>query len=172
MIRKLCVIVGAAVLFAGAPQQAQGQVLLGPSVAFSSEYDFGVGATLMFGLPSVTPGLGVMGDFYIYFPDNFDYWEFNANATYDIQVRNSKVAPFVLAGLNIGHASVAVDGIPELPDFDFSDSTTDIGFNLGGGIAFDVGKFRPRVTAKVILGGVESGAFAVMGTLPFVIAGD
>ena len=172
MIRKLSVVIAAVVLFAAAPQQAQSQVLLGPSVSFSSEYDFGVGATIMFGLPSVTPGLGVMGDFLIYFPDNFDYWEFNANATYDIQVKNSKVAPFVLAGLNVGHASIDYEGGSELPDFDFSDSTTDIGLNLGGGIAFNVGKFRPRVTAKVILGGVESGAFAVIGTLPFVIAGD
>jgi hypothetical protein len=170
MIRKLSVVVAAVVLFAAAPQQAQSQVLLGPSASFSSEYDFGVGATIMFGLPSVTPGLGVMGDFLIYFPDNFDYWEFNANATYDIQVKDSKVAPFVLAGLNVGHASLDIG--EDYPDFDFSDSTTDIGLNLGGGIAFNVGKFRPRVTAKFILGGVESGAFAVIGTLPFVIAGD
>ena len=167
MIRKLSVIVAVGVLFAAAPQQAQAQVLLGPSAAFSSEYDFGVGATIMFGLPSVTPGLGAMGDFYIYFPDGFDYWEFNANATYDIQVKNSKVAPFVLAGLNVGHASAGYS----IGEESYDDSTTDLGLNLGGGIAFNAGKFRPRVTAKFILGGVNDG-FAVMGTLPFVIAGD
>ncbi len=174
MIRKLSVVVAAVVLFAAAPQQAQSQVLLGPSASFSSEYDFGVGATLMFGLPSVTPGLGVMGDFLIYFPDVIDYWEFNANATYDIQIENAKVAPFVLAGLNIGHGSVDAIDFDD-PDFSYEfdgDSSTKLGLNLGGGIAFNVGKFRPRVTAKVILGGIESGAFAVIGTLPFVIAGD
>lgn len=160
-MRKLVTVVGAAALFSIAPLSAQGQVLLGPTLAFHDDLDFGIGATVGFDLPSISPGVGFMGDFIIFFPDGIDYFEINLNGTYDFPLEDSTVLPFVLAGLNIGRASVDFAGV--------SASNTDVSLNLGGGVGFDAGNMRPKVGGRFALG--DGTAFVVFATLPFRVGG-
>jgi hypothetical protein len=133
---------------------AEAQVTLGPTIAFHGDADFGIGATVGVPLPSLAPPMSLMADFIYFFPDGeVDYWELNGNLTYDFPLQETTVVPFVLAGLNIAHASVS------------EASDTDLGLNLGGGIAFDLGRFRPSVGLRVELSGGDD--FVLFGTLPF-----
>jgi hypothetical protein len=161
-MRKFVTVVGAAALFSLVPLSAQGQVLLGPTLAFHDDADFGIGATVGFDADNITEGFGFMGDFIYYFPEFGDFLEFNANATYDIPLEGSTVLPFLLGGLNFARYSFEVLGI--------SGSTTDVNLNLGGGIAFDAGSLRPKAGLRLIVGG--GGGFVIFATLPFVVGGN
>lgn len=146
----------ATALFAFAPVSVQGQATLGPTLALGDEVDLGIGATLGVPLTSLGTGVGFMGDFLIFFPDGpVDYFEFNANLTYDFPLQETTVVPFVLAGLNIGHVS--------------SDSfdDTDLGLNLGGGIEFTAGRFRPSAGIKFEVDGGPDYVFFI--SLPFAL---
>jgi hypothetical protein len=161
-MRKLVTVLGAAALLSFVPVAAQAQVLIGPTLAFHDDFDFGIGATVGFDLPSIAEGAGFMGDFIYFFPDGFDYFEFNLNGTYDFPIEDSTVMPFVLAGLNIGRVSVDIGGLG-------SASNTDVALNLGGGVAFDAGSFRPKVGGRFAFG--DGTGFVVFATLPFDVSG-
>ena len=145
-----------------APSMVQAQTTLGPTLAMHDDGDLAIGATLGAPMASLGEGIGLMADFLIFFPDAGSYFEVNANLTYDFPLENSTVVPFVLAGVNIGHASVdtGVTGVGTVSD-------TDAGLNVGGGIAFDAGNFRPSVAGRFRLGGGTG--FVVFATLPFVL---
>ncbi len=161
--RTLTGVVAAAAFLVFAPASAEAQIYLGPQIAFHDDADLGIGAGLEFDLPSVQPGLGYMGDVIIFFPgDDFDYFEINTNVTYDLPLEDAAVVPFVLGGLNIARASF------ESPGEGGGDSDTELGFNLGGGVKFDAGSLKPRVSARAVLGGSES--FTIWASLPFRIA--
>ena len=166
MLRKVTAVLGAAAVFALAPLPAQSQIYLGPEVAWNDDADLGVGAGVEFDLPSLYPGLAFHGDFLYYFPgDDFDFFEFNFNLTYDLPLEDVAVVPFALAGLNVGRASVDAD--LDIPGID-SASNTDVGLNLGAGVKFNAGSFQPRIAARFVLGGYES--FTVFAFLPFRLA--
>ena len=177
MHRKLMSVLVVAALFIAAPQAVFGQVYLGPEVAWNDDFDIGIGAGVEFGLGDVTSGLGLYGDFLWFFPGDVDlgsigkvsqdYFEFNANATYVFPLKDSSVTPFALAGANFGNANIDYEGFGE--DIDSSDDGFKVGVNLGGGIQFNLGDFRPRVGARFVLGGYET--FTVFGFLPFQIGG-
>ncbi len=152
-MRKISVPLALLAGLAFATGSAEAQITLGPTLAFHDDADFGIGATVGVPLPSLAPAMGLMADFMYYFPDGFDYWELNGNLTYDFPLEGSSVVPFALAGLNIGHYSVS------------EASDTEMGLNIGGGIAFELGTFRPNVGLKFELGNEE--AFVLFGTLPF-----
>ncbi len=159
MGKRLSGVVAFAVL-AMTPSLSQGQATLGPTLAWGdSNLDLGIGATLQAPLPELGAGLGLMADFIIFFPDGpADYFEFNGNLTYDFPLANSTAVPFALAGLNFGRKSGGG-----------SNSDTEIGLNLGGGIRFDAGSFRPTVGAKFEIDGRD--AFIVFASLPFKLGG-
>lgn len=163
MLRKVTAVFGAAVVFALVATPAQSQIYLGPEVAWNDDADFGIGAGVEFDLPSLYPGIAFHGDFIYYFPDGFDFLEFNANLTYDFPLEESSVVPFALAGLNIGRVSID----SESPGIDGA-SETEVGLNLGGGIKFNAGSFQPRVAARFVVAGYES--FTIFALLPFRIA--
>lgn len=160
-MRKLVSGLAAAAFLALAPMTAEAQVQLGPTLAIHDRFDVGIGATLSGQAPSLGQGVGFMADFVFYFPDVDDYFELNGNITYDFPLENSTVVPFVLGGLNIGRRSFEVNGREE--------DNTEVGINLGGGIVFDAGTFRPSVALKVDVGGYEG--FVVFATLPFQVGG-
>lgn len=160
-MRKLVSGLAAATFLALAATTAEAQVQFGPTLAIHDDFDVGIGATLSGQAPSLGQGVGFMADFVFYFPDAGDYFEVNGNVTYDFPLENSTVLPFVLGGLNIGRYSVEVLGEDR--------SNTEVGINLGGGIAFDAGSFRPSVAVKVDIGGYEG--FVVFATLPFQVGG-
>lgn len=160
-MRKGLIGIVAVAVFALVPGQVQAQATLGPTLAYHDDADIGVGAMLRAPLSSFGEGVGILADFIWYFPDGFDYFEVNGNVTYDFPLTESTVVPFVMAGINISRVSFDVLGT--------SVSDTEMGLNLGGGIEFDAGSFRPSAGARVTLGGAEG--FVIFVTLPFAIGG-
>jgi hypothetical protein len=158
MIRTLRTLTFAAALVA-VPSFAQAQVTLGPMVAYHNDADFGIGATLGVPFGGAHENLGFLGDFLVFFPDapGLDFFEINANLTYDIPIEDASVLPFVLAGLNLARASVG--------DF----SNTEIGLNVGGGIKFAAGALQPLVGVRLELEGGDG--FVIFGALPFSLGG-
>ena len=176
MQRKLMSVLMAAALFIAAPQALFSQnLLIGPEIAWNNDFDIGLGVGAEFGLGSVAEGLGLYGDFLYFFPsdpetnstykESQDYFEFNANATYVFPLKNSTITPFALAGANFGIR----DYKTEAPNANEPDDGMKVGLNLGGGIQFNLGDFRPRAGARLVLGGYET--FTVFGFLPFAIGG-
>jgi hypothetical protein len=163
MIRRISTVLAAATVLAAVPTEARSQVYIGPEVAWNDDADFGIGAGIEFDLPELHPGIGFMGDFLWFFPgENFDYFEFNANLTYDFPLEETTVVPFVLSGLNVGR--VDYDG-GEILESD--GGNTDVAFNLGGGLKFVAGSFRPRIAARFAIGNDN---FTLFGFIPFQIA--
>lgn len=167
-MRKHVLGLGILAVVAIAPAAAEAQATLGPTIAWHDDRDVGIGAT--FGVPVVAldPGIRFIGDFIFFFPGDdgladHDYWEINGNLTYDFPLEESTAVPFVLAGLNIAHRSLTfLDGRDR--------SDTDVGLNVGGGITFDAGTFRPSLGGRFELGGGEGFVFFV--TLPFELASN
>ena len=174
MHRKLMSVITVVALFAFAPQAFAQGFLLGPEIAWNDDFDIGIGVGAEFGLGSVAEGLGLYGDFLYFFPsdpettiyqESQDYYEFNANATYVFPLKNSTITPFALAGANFG----IWDYKTQEPGATEPDDGMKVGVNLGGGIQFNLGKFRPRAGARFVLGGYET--FTIFGFLPFQVGG-
>jgi len=164
-MRRLFSVLAAAAFLAVGASGVDAQVQLGPTLVFSDEVDFGVGATLNAEAPQLGEGVGFLGEFLIYFPDTdgLDFFEINGNLTYDFPLENSTVLPFALGGLNVSRTSIDAGGLGGA-------SNTDIGLNLGGGIRFDLGSFRPAVGGRFAIGDIDH--FIIFGTLPFEVAGS
>jgi len=169
-MRKLSIALAATAFMMFAPQGVAAQITIGPTLALHDDADFGIGGTIGAMLPSLGEGIGFMGDVIIFFPGDAslpvvgtvsqNYLEVNANITYDFPLENSTLVPFALGGLNIARASVDVSGAG-------GGSNTDVGLNLGGGITFDAGNFRPSVAGRFEVSGGEG--FVVFVTLPFAV---
>jgi hypothetical protein len=155
--------VGAVPAGAQVGAEAGAQVSVGPTLAWHDDADFGIGATVAADLDQVAEHLGLMGEFLIFFPDVVDYWEINGNLTYAFPTENTSVQPFALAGLNLARTSVEVVGLGDA-------SSTDLHLNLGGGIVFDAGSFRPRAGGRFVIG--DGSALVVFITLPFGVGGS
>lgn len=156
MIRRVSGLVACAALLALSAVPSQAQVLLGPEVAWNDDADFGVGVGVEVGMPSLDPAVAFLGDFLWFFPDfDADYFEFNGNLTYDLPLEETTVVPFGLAGLNVARVSGNGGG------------DTDVALNLGGGVKFNMGSFRPRVAGRFALG---NDTFTLFFLLPFTVA--
>jgi hypothetical protein len=155
MRMKGLVVAGLLMLAAAPAASAQG-VRFAPELAVGDDTDFGIGARVNFDLTSLfhTAGFFGTGEFIYFFPgNNVNYWEINGNMGYLIPNVHGNVKPYVLGGLNLGHASVDNCG------FDGC-SNTDLGANLGGGINIHTrGKLMPFLEAKVTLGGGDQFVF-------------
>lgn len=159
-MRRFALVTAALAAFAVVPHQVEAQVTLGPELAYGDgSRDLGIGAAMALPMPNIGTGFGLLVDLLIFFPNGYDYLEANGNITYDFELENSSAVPFVLAGLSLSNTSVEVLGV--------SGSSTDLALNLGGGIDFDLGSFRPKVGARFQ---IESGTgFILFATLPFAI---
>lgn len=157
-----------ALAFVFAPLPGQAQIAVGPKVAFATDnFGPGIGVAVDVPLPSLHESVSLLADFTYFFPDGeVDYFQINANGTYDFATSGS-ITPFALAGLSIARISVDV---PDNPFFDVDASSTDIGLNLGGGIAFDAGSFRPKVGGMFQL--QDGSLFQIFGILPFSVGGN
>ena len=140
------------------PAHASAQFTIGPVLAYDADVNFGIGGSLGAALNSLGEGFGLLADVIVFFPDGpANYLEVNGNVTYDFPLENSTLVPFLLGGVNIGRISASVGTI--------SASTTRVGLNLGGGIDFDAGNFRPTAGVRAEVNGGEALVFFV--TLPF-----
>lgn len=148
------------------PRAAEAQVQIGPTLAYHDDFDVGLGGTLNVQMPALGDRIGFMADVLVFFPDveGLNYLEFNGNVTYDFPLTNENVRPFVLVGLNVARASVDAVGAIEGGD------NTEIGLNLGGGMAFDLAAMRPTVGARLEVSGGEG--LVLFLTVPFEVGGN
>lgn len=161
-MKKLVSAFATAAFLAVGASGVHAQVQIGPTVAFSDDFDFGLGATLQAQAPGLGEGIGFLGEFLVFFPDpdGLSYFEINGNVTYAFPLANSTVLPFALGGLNIARASVDTGGLGSV-------SNTEIGLNLGGGLTFDLGTFRPSAGGRFAIG--DNDHFVIFFTLPFEV---
>lgn len=134
------------------PSGAEAQTLGAVGAYYDDLEAFGLGAYVAIPIPQVYEGLSFNPNFVFFFPDGGDYWELNGDVVLSFPLEDdSPIIPFALSGISIGRTSAG----------SFSD--TDIGLNLGGGVAFPLESVRPVAGAKfeirdntgfVIFGGV------------------
>lgn len=134
---------------------------------WSSDYDFGLGARVVFGLESLFPKTPLDGivSFDYFFPSapagvSAHYWEINGNVAYRFTVpRTSSLAPYAGGGLNIAHASASSGGV--------SASDTKAGLNLLGGTTFRLkgSTLTPFVEGRGEIGGGKT--FVLTGGVRF-----
>jgi opacity protein-like surface antigen len=143
-------------------QQAEAQVLFGPQVAWGDDTDLGVGGRVEFGLGNMISQEGplaslfgmVTGTYFFMncgagvFGSDVDcsYIEFNANAGVPFTLESGLVL-YGGTGLHVGRTSVSWQG--------YSDSNTEIGLNLLGGVKYALSGFNTFAEAKLGLGGAS-----------------
>lgn len=151
-------------------QPAQAQVSFGPQLAWGDATDLGIGARAEFGLGEAfgfteSPFAELYGSAtatYFFWdcgggfgPGGADldcnYIELNANGAIPFEI-DAGVTPFVGAGLHLGRTSVSSSG--------FSDSDTEVGLNILGGLQFPLGGY----------GGFVEGKFGLTGADQFVLS--
>ena len=150
------------------PAFAEAQATLGPQIAYHNDFDFGIGAALTVSADAIDPRVDFMADFVWFFPDpaGLNYFELNGNLLFDFVVEGSTVTPFALGGLNIASWSYDSGFGPGNGGGD----NTELGLNLGGGIKFDLGTFRPMLGVRLEIEGGDG--FVIFGTVPFALQGS
>jgi outer membrane immunogenic protein len=149
-----------------APTAVQAQLEAGPILAYYDDLEaIGVGAFIAIPVPQLAEGFAIVPDFTWYFPDGFDYFEVNGDIAYFFPVAaDSPVAPFAFGGLSIGRTSIDFGGTIG------SQSDTDVGLNLGGGVQFAAGSINPFAGAKFELR--DNTGFVIFGGLGFPIGSN
>ncbi|NNF29327.1 MAG: outer membrane beta-barrel protein [Gemmatimonadetes bacterium] len=160
MNRLVCA--AAAALIAGA-QPAAAQNYLGAELAYANDLDLGVGLRVDLPLEAVHERFRVTGSFIYFFPGessdeipgvdaDLEYWEINANGRFRIANDDVSLTPYVGAGINIGRltGSVDISGVGGA-----SESSTELGLNVLGGLEFGRGPSRPFVEVRYEVGGGE-----------------
>lgn len=123
-------------------------ISLGPRLGVElRDSHFFIGAEARIGIVQLTPNvrLDVRPVFNYYFISDVTVWDLAGEALVAIDIHNETAEPYVLAGLNIGHASI---------DTPFgSASDTKVGLNLGGGARFLLRqKIQPFVEIRFTVG--------------------
>jgi opacity protein-like surface antigen len=141
-----------------AAQPATAQVSFGPQLAWGDDTDLGIGARVHFDLADMFGvedgffadlfGMGTGTYFFIDCPSGVScsFLEFNANAGVPFDIDGS-VTPYAGAGIHLARASVSFQG--------FSESDTEFGLNILGGIFFPLGGLRGFAEAKFGISGAD-----------------
>lgn len=111
------------------------QLQVGGGLAYGTEVEaIGIQAR---GVYKFTEEWGAEADFIFYFDEFEDvtFWELNANGNYFF-FSNEAIDAYALAGLNIASVGVSID----LGPFGgtVSESNTEVGLNIGGGVQFGI----------------------------------
>jgi opacity protein-like surface antigen len=135
---------------------AAGQITAGVHADWGSDTDFGVGARAVLSLDGLVPNLETVGSFDYFFPGDdvgadVTYWEVNANVVYRFNTKGSPIKPYAGAGLNFAYLKASADVL----DIEVSGDESRGGFNLLGGLLFDIGRVKPFVEGRVESGGGE-----------------
>lgn len=106
--------------------QETSDIKIGGGLVYGTEVEaIGIQAGAKYDITSEISGAA---DFSIYFPDNYDWWEFNVNGHYHFLSEEGKNV-YGLAGLNYSKLSVDLGQFGKATD-------SEIGLNLGGGAEF------------------------------------
>ena len=137
---------------------ANAQLRFGAQGNFGDDVDFGVGARMTTDLAAVK-GLSLTGAFDYFFPDGFDYFEVNANATYNFAISNSQFVPYVGGGLTFGRASFDSKYLSDWSDNEIMPSI------LGGAKILMNNGMSPFLELRIELSGYEQ--FVITGGILF-----
>lgn len=126
--------------------QESSDVKIGGGIIYGLEVEaIGVQAGAKY---AFTPDISGAADFAIYFPDNYDWWELNANGHYHFFAEEGTKV-YGLAGLNYSTWSFDIgSGMGSV-------SNSEVGLNLGGGAEFGVDFADIYTELKYILGSAD-----------------
>jgi hypothetical protein len=173
-MKRYAILLAGLALVHFAPTRAEAQVNFGPYLAWGDEADLGIGGRVDVGLGNA---FGVdsgpfqnlflnsgVAYFFIDCDAGFDfdevdcsYIEVNGNLAVPFTLEGSSIEPYAGAGFNIARGSRDVDGE--------SESETDVGLNILGGIFFPISDLRGFAEAKFELEGGEQ--FVLSGGILF-----
>jgi len=140
-------------------QKTNAQITVGGGLAYGTEIEtVGFNAT---GQYFIKENIAIVPSFTYYLPRNIvgnfslKWFEINADINYYFDLENSNIKPYGLGGLNYSIITV--------PSFDFgilgssdSSSNSELGFNLGAGADYDLGKkITPFAQLKYTLGDAD-----------------
>lgn len=152
-------------------QEAEAQI--GAEIVFADDLDLGVGLRYLMdvdafeGEDSVLEALWLIFEGIYYLDpfngcDNCSAFELNANGAVPLDL--SETAD-LYAGAGINVTRFSIDTGVDVPGFDFSASSTDVGLNIFGGINFILGSLSAFGEAGIQVGGGEQ--FQVKGGVLF-----
>jgi hypothetical protein len=129
---------------------------LGAQVSWGDESDMGLGVRAEFDFANRLTNTGafsrafIIGQFDYYFIDcasgaSCTFFEINPSLAVPFTLQNSTVKPYAGAGLRLSRSSVSAGG--------FSNSETDMGLNILGGLKFGLGGMDSISEARLGLGG-------------------
>ena len=157
MKNRFLVLLTITALFTIAHTSSFAQTRVGGAFAYGNDFDFGIQINSEF---FVADNIAVAPDFTFFFPSNFDGWILNINGHYYFMEPNTGV--YGLAGIGIENAS--------FDSFGFSFSETNVGLNLGGGYAVDLGgNITPFGQLMLVIGNFNDVVFS--GGARFTIGG-
>lgn len=163
MKKWMCVLAGLACFIGTRPAQAQ--VSFGPQLAWSNDWDLGLGARAkldlanMFGIrDGAFANLygAASGAYFWWRSGDFPSWsliELNSDAAVPIPIEGS-VTPFVGAGLQWTRFRTSAYGVPGRGKV--SESETAFGLSLLGGVEFPLFGLTSFAEAKLPLGGKQA----------------
>jgi opacity protein-like surface antigen len=169
-MRKLLATVAlVGTLMAPGSAEAQTPTTVGGAVAYHTDLEaLGIGAYVVIPMPQLHENISINPNFIYYFPDIGSYWTLSGDVVYTFPVSaDTPVSPFALAGINVSRFSTGditigtttVSGI----------SSTDVGLNLGGGVAFPMESFTPVAGARFEIG--DGNGFVLFGGVGFAVGG-
>ena len=152
------------------PGLVAAQTTIGGLGAYHTDFEaIGIGAYATIALPQLHENISIVPNFIFFFPDNVDYFELNADMIYSFPVaEDAPVSPFALAGINIGRFSVPSVNIPGFGTVG-GGSSTEVGLNLGGGVAIPMESIRPVVGAKFEI--QDGSGFVLFAGVGFAVGG-
>ncbi len=127
---------------------------IGLHANWGSETDYGVGPRAIVGLAGLLRGLEAVGSFDYFYPRDesglsMTYWEVNTNLVYRIALKRCPVTPYAGGGLNVTQLKASIHVL----EVNISGVESETGFNILGGLAFDIGGMGGFVEGRMELAG-------------------
>lgn len=140
-------------------QAVDGAFRVGGHLGYGTSIEsFGIGVR---GDYAVSPSILIAPDFMYFFGKNdfvdVNWFDINFNGNYLIEINNPDLVPYALAGLNIAVTSLDCNNLPGSVCED--SSNTELGFNIGGGMDYFVGRMIVFGELRGVLGKADQLVF-------------
>jgi outer membrane protein X len=149
-------------------QASEGAMRVGGQLGYGTEIEsLGIGARFDY---AITEQILLAPDLMYFFGKSegsldYNWFDINLNGNYLFDIGSPDIVPYALAGLNFAIVSVDYDtgGSP----IDGDSSSTEVGFNLGGGADFLVGALTVFGELRFVLGDADQ--LVIAGGVKFPI---
>lgn len=146
IIRTSCLLFGLVLAFntSGYAQESP-DAKIGGGLIYGTEVEaIGIQAGAKY---AFTPEVSGAADFAVFFPDNYDWWELNANAHYHFYAEEG-TRVYGLGGLNYATLSFDLGPMGNASD-------SELGLNLGGGAEFEMDFADIYTELKYVIGNAD-----------------